>query len=345
MAGTDRPLISADSHVIEPIDIWGGLLPDGYWGDAPSMFSKRPGGFDPKARTDEMATDGVSAEVLYPSLTMKLFGIEDAELQQRCFRRYNAWLAEYCAVSPRRLLGIGLIPAYSMDAALEEVAWCKEHGLRGVQVWQIPPPHLPFDGTHYDPLWEACEASGLSVSLHILTGFGYALDIYRYGPELTKARTLGFKLPINQKLLAVQDALVDLIISGALDRHRELRLVLVENECSWLPFFLDQLDYYYHRHAGEGRPDLERPPTEAFRDQVTTTFFRDPHAAFVAQNVGIEGLMWSSDYPHGNSTWPNSRQVVEDRLGHLPDASVHQLVWANACRLFDIDLEPPKDAT
>jgi predicted TIM-barrel fold metal-dependent hydrolase len=337
----NRPLISADSHVIEPIDVWDGLLPDGYWGGEPATFSQRPGGFDPKARTDEMATDGVSAEVLYPSLAMKLFALEDPALQRSCFRRYNAWLAEYCTVSPQRLLGIGLIPAYDMDAAVEEVAWCKRNGLRGVQVWQIPPPNLPFNGLHYEPLWEACADSGLSVSLHILTGFGYALDIFKYGGDLVTMGEFMFRLSIIEKLRAVQDALLQLVLSGALDRHRGLRLVLVENECAWLPFFVDQLDYYYHRYEGKSPVALERPPSQTFADQVYTTFFRDPNAELVVRQLGAGNLMWSSDYPHGNSTWPESRRVVQERLGALPEDTVHQLVWGNACRLFDIDLVAP----
>ena len=76
---------------------------------------------------------------------------------------------------------------------------------------------------------------------------------------------------------------------------------------------------------------------------MATTFFRDPHAAFVAETLGTTNLMWSSDYPHGNSTWPESQQVVQDRLGHLPEATVHRLVWENACRLFGITLDPPEE--
>jgi predicted TIM-barrel fold metal-dependent hydrolase len=340
MPGTaaSRALISADSHVIEPVELWEGILPNGYWGAEATMFSQRPGGFDPKARTDEMEIDGVSGEVLYPSLAMKLFGLEDAELQRRCFRRYNEWLAEYCTVSPQRLAGIGLVPVYDMTAALEELSWCKDQGLRGVQIWQVPPQDLPFSGTHYEPLWEACAETGLSVSLHILTGFGYAKASYSHGGNFAGKRAVWFKLGINQKLEALQDSLTDLVLSGVLDRHRGLRFVVVENECAWLPFFTDQMDYYFRRSAADnvGKQALERAPSAALADQVFTTFFRDPYADMVAERLGSENLMWSSDYPHGNSTWPHSQEVVEERLGGLPEATVHELVWTNACRVFGI---------
>ena len=139
---------------------------------------------------------------------------------------------------------------------------------------------------------------------------------------------------INHKLLAVQDAITEILFSGAFDRYPQLRLVLVENEVGWIPFFIDQLDYYYKRFEGKNPAKLERPPSQIFEDQIFATFFRDPNAALVAQRYS--NLMWSSDYPHGNSTWPNSQQVVEDRLGGLPDDDIDRIVRGTAARLFGI---------
>lgn len=332
----DRPLISADSHVIEPLSVWDGLLPEGFWGGERDTFAARPGAYDPSARCDEMDVDRVSAEVLYPSVAMKLFGLEDAELQARCFRRYNEWLAEYCAVAPDRLVGIGLVPAYDMDVAEREVAWCKDHGMRGVQIWQVPPPSLPFSSPHYEPLWAACSAASLPLSLHILTGFGYAAEVFGLGDQLLAQGVGAFELAITRKLLAVQDAILALVLSGALDRHRDLRLVLVENEVSWLPFFVDQLAYYASRFAGKGPIALERPPAQALADQVYATFFRDPNvSATLACRTGLR-LMWSSDYPHGNSTWPNSQAVVAESLADVDAATAAEVTWDNVARLYDL---------
>jgi predicted TIM-barrel fold metal-dependent hydrolase len=337
-----RKLISADSHVIEPVEVWDGVLPDGYLGDSAATFAQRPGGSDPTARIGEMETDGVSAEVLYPSVAMQLFLLEDAALQQACFRRYNEWLAQYCSVAPDRLIGIGLIPAYDMDVALAEIEWCQANGLRGVQIWQTPPSHLSFSGSHHDPVWEACADLGLSVSLHILTGFDYSKTVYEHGPALVGKGELMFQLAINQKLLAIMDTLNAIILSGTLDWYRGLKLIVVENEVGWLPFFLDQLDYYAERYAGKSPISLERLPSVAFREQVGATFFRDPHAAAVAQFFDGGNIMWSSDYPHGNSTWPHSQQVVADRLGSLPEEMTQRLVWDTVTDLFDIALEPAR---
>jgi predicted TIM-barrel fold metal-dependent hydrolase len=330
-----RPIISADSHVIEPVSIWDGLIPTEWWGGFPNEVAKHPGGSDPRARTGEMEVDGVSAEVLYPSLALKLFADEDAEHQAACFRRYNEWLVEYCMAAPDRLAGVGLLPAYDIGAAVAEAQWCREHGLRGVEVWQTPPAHLPFTGTHYEPLWEACSALSLSVSLHILTGFDASREMLASANPFDAGNQL-IKWNLNQRLLAVMDSLADLIFSGVTDRHRDLRFVVVESEVAWLPFFVDQLDFLYQRFQGVSSVHLERFPSEIFRDQIFATFFRDPHAAYVAEQLGGHNLMWSSDFPHSNSTWPNSQAVVARHLGALPAETVQRLVWDNVRELFGL---------
>ena len=117
--------------------------------------------------------DGVSGEVLYRSLAMDQYGIEDAAIQEASFRVYNDWLIEYCAYAPDRLFGVGMIATYDMQAAVAELQRCKHAGLRGAMIWQVPPDELSFASDHYDPFWEACQSLGMPVSLHILTGKPY----------------------------------------------------------------------------------------------------------------------------------------------------------------------------
>jgi predicted TIM-barrel fold metal-dependent hydrolase len=342
-AETPTVLVSGDSHVIEPTEIWDGILDDEFWGDTPATFSQRPGGYDPKARLDEMAVDGLQAEVLYPSLALRLFGLEDPAEQEACFRRYNEWIGEYCSVSPERLVAIGLVPAYDMRRAVAEAEWCRTHGLRGLQVWQTPPTDLAFAGAHHEPLWEACAALGMPVSLHILSGFDYSKRIYERGASLVSEGLAMYRLSITQKLAAVMDALFELVLSGVLDRHPDLRFVLVENEVGWIPFVVDQLQYYYDRFLGQSPLTLDRPPAEAFRDQVSATFFRDPNARLAIGSVGAGNFMWSNDYPHGNSTWPHSREVVADTLGALDADAFDAVTFANACALYGLELDAPSE--
>src|SRR5262249_4455904 len=151
------------------------------------------------ARVDEMATDTVSAEVLYPSLALRLFELEDGELQREAFRRYNDWLAEYCRVSPHRLVGIGTVATYDIDGAVEDARRCHAQGLRGILVWENPHPDLPFSGSFYDPLWSVCEELRLPVSIHILTGFASSRELYRDGSRSLPVGLPRYRLSINLK--------------------------------------------------------------------------------------------------------------------------------------------------
>jgi predicted TIM-barrel fold metal-dependent hydrolase len=137
-------LISADSHVTEPGDLWQTRLPAALRDKAPAFEDRRgsvaaahsaatmelarPGGWDPHSRVKEMAQDGVSAEVLFPTLALRLYSLEDAELQEACFRAYNDWLAEYCQASPERLFGISAIAAYNIDHAIQEMDAVRSSG-------------------------------------------------------------------------------------------------------------------------------------------------------------------------------------------------------------------------
>src|SRR5262245_37449184 len=136
-------LISADSHVIESPTLWLEDLPPALRAQAPRFpvgagnFEAHRAGFDPHGRVGAMAVDGVDVEVLYPTLALNLFHLEDAELQQACFRVYNDWIAGYCAVDPQRLVGIGAISTYDIDQAVAEAGRCRDLGLRGLIIWQL----------------------------------------------------------------------------------------------------------------------------------------------------------------------------------------------------------------
>lgn len=339
VAGTvAEGLFSADSHVIETPELWSGLLPGAFWPDGGAVFRAHPGGHDPSARLGEMAVDGVRAEVLYPTLGLRLFGLDDAELQRRCFRRYNDWIAEFCSTDPGRLLGVGMIPAYDIAAAVEELQHCAERGLRGALVWQAPHPDLPFSGLHYDPLWAEAARLRMPVSMHILTGHDFSrksLDL-----PLSRMHEMGleiYRTAVHVKLHGAMSTLFDLVFSGALERHPGLRLVLVENEVGWLPFLLEQWDYYYERFRGSNPPPITRPPSSCLGEQLFATFFRDPIAGRLFEWWGQDACMWSNDFPHGNSTWPHSAEVIERNLGHLPASTLDGLLRRNAMRLYGMD--------
>lgn len=335
---SDELLLSADSHVIEDPQLWKKRLSPSFQDRAPvfpelkvgGAFQARPGGHDPTARLSEMAQDGVSGEVLYPSFGLDLYGLTDAALQEACFRVYNDWIIEYCAVAPERLFGIGNLSCYNIPNAVKELERCKKSGLRGAMVWQVPPDEFPFHGDHYDRLWAAAQELDMPISLHILTGKPYTF------PRQVTPRIAHVYFPyvVNEKLLYASNALSGLIAGGALERFPGLKIVFVENEISWLPFVLSQFDKYWSRGGVQSQMKLN--PGQYFERQIYATFFNDPPSRMMVGHWGTKNFMWSNDYPHPNSTWPNSRDVIQRDLGHLPADAKKRLLSQNVQELYKI---------
>jgi predicted TIM-barrel fold metal-dependent hydrolase len=202
------PIISADSHVFEPADLWETRLDRKFRDRAPGVIMEngrlyltaadgikaivspfsavgkrgaelqehmaggfdtvRRGGWDPLVRLKDQDTDGVAAEILYTSHAMALFGLQDAELQLACFRAYNDWLAEFCSASPRRLIGIGLISVIDPRAGVTELERCIKLGLKSGMISNDPV--IPYDDRVYDPLWRAACELDMPLSMHSITG-------------------------------------------------------------------------------------------------------------------------------------------------------------------------------
>jgi len=370
-------IISADSHVIEVPDLWekgmplsfrdrapkaffdekrdawmfgspevpvqavGGLFMAGQRPDQIESFRRagfsvaRPGGWDPIVRMNDMEQDGVSAEVLYPSLGLGLYCIEDADFQEALFRTYNDWLIDYCQKVPDRLYGIALISMYNIDHAIAEMERCKKQGIVGTMIWQVPDAKLPFTAEHYERFWAASQDMELPIHLHILTGFGasmkrqtsHGIDRYRIGVNQTRE---------------IEDALFDVIYSGVLERYPKLKIVSVENEVGWMPFWLGQCDKGFRRHRHAEKLPIDKLPSEYFKRQVYATFFNDHVGGQLFSWWGADNCMWSNDYPHQNSTWPNSRDVINRDMSHLAAQDRAKLLNANVIKLYN--LKVPKSA-
>ena len=344
-------VISADSHVMEPLDLWKTRLPGAMRDQAPAIVqtesskNKPPskglggveGGRDPQTRTREMEVDGVAAEVLYPTYGLRWFALTDVALQEACFRVYNDWLVEYCSVAPKRLIGLGCVSPYDMSHAVAELKRCRDIGLRGVMIWQSPPEHLPFTSEHYEPLWAAAADLGMPVSLHITSGFHNAI---RPGSTLGVNRTRASTI---DRTVDVISAVFDFIFTGILQRHPALKIVIVENEIGWLPFMLQQWDAYCMKHKAFLDSPIDEVASFYFRRQVFATFFEDPVGARNLDMWGADNCMWSSDYPHRFSTWPHSREAMQRQFGHLTAGDQRKVACDNVAGLYGIsvpDLAP-----
>jgi predicted TIM-barrel fold metal-dependent hydrolase len=253
-------------------------------------------------------------------------------------RAYNDWILEYCSVAPDRLYGVSCIPTYDIDHGVAELRRCRKAGLPGALVWQAPPPELSFATNHYERLWAAAQDLEVPISLHILTGQPFPWP----RPMATGGRRHAFETmrsAVNSKLLYASNAMSDLIMTGVLERYPRLKFVLVENEVSWIPFYLTQYDKYW------GRGNLDSPlnmfPSEYFFRQFYATFFNDPPARWIFDAWGSNNLMWSNDYPHPNLTWPKSWDVITRDLGHLSEETRSRLLRENVRQLYKLPALTP----
>jgi len=362
-------VISADSHVVEPLDLWTTRCDARYRERVPRLVREvdgrrgnfvvcedalpvpleafcsaglssdelkrafedgalavRAGGSDPAARLPDMAADGVAAEVLYPSVALQAFRVRDAALQRACFRVYNDWLADFCAAAPERLVGVALISLFDVAEGVRELERARARGLRGAMVWAAPPAGDSYARPAYEPFWAAAEAAGMPVSLHL----GTTQELAAPGESIAVA----FMLTI----LPVQRALSQTILGGVLQRHPGLRLVSVENEIGWLPHFLARMDHGAAKYRQVAGLTLDEPPSSTFRRQVRATFQEDRIGVEARERIGVETLMWASDYPHSDSTWPRSQEVIARDLADVPADERRKILAANVAALYGIPL-------
>jgi uncharacterized protein len=295
-----------------------------------------PGGYDAKARVIEQTADGFAAEVIFPSVGMVLCAHPDMDYKVACFDAYNRWIAEWCAEAPDRLLGVGQTAVRTPADAIADLVAIKDLGLRGVMLPGFPGLE---DWHHemYDPLWEAVVDLELPVSFHILTsGEGRRWR----GPGMN-----GF-LGIFH---ANQDLLGTLIFGGVFERHPDLRVVCVEADAGWAPHFMFRMDTLYKRHhnwigkvamapGAEGKEyaSLGRLPSEYFKENIYVTFQDDEVALRSLDMLNLDRLLWASDHPHSDATWPNS-QAMHDRFAELvTEVELDRIVRDNAAGLYKI---------
>jgi predicted TIM-barrel fold metal-dependent hydrolase len=296
----------------------------------------RPGGWDPRARRGDMIVDGVSAEVLYPSLGLGLYWIVDPALQEACFRTYNDWLIGYCSAMPDRLVGIAMISLYDVDRAVAELSRCKAAGLRGAMIWLRPPTSRAFTRSDADPFWAAAQEMGMPVSLHILTDHGVTRRRVEANPQGIERHRTNVMMEHE-----IEQSLFDLVFSGVLHRFPDLKLVSVESEYHWLASLMVRMDKGYERYRRDIPLTLTMRPSDYVRRQVRATFFNDALGPLTLPYLGCDLLMWSSDYPHQNSTWPRSREVIARDLGRLDADDRAKLVSGNVAALHRIAVPGP----
>ena len=316
------------------------------------------GAWDGEERLRVLDADGIAGEVIFPDgiteMNMPPFGAglslptENVvpELQWAGARAHNRWLAELCAMAPERRAGVAIVPAlWDVDEAVREARSAKEGGLRGVLIpctWgRLAPYHHP----KYDPLWAACEALGLVVHFH--SGAAPTEDYFGPFPPPAGAPALPGAMGIYISEVAWWCArpLTFLIWGGVFERFPRLRVAVTEGTSIWVPEYLALLDFRYEEthfaaKLGDYRSHLSMTPSAYFRRNVFLGASCMPRREVeLRHEIGLANLMWGSDYPHPEGTWPNTREQMLEAFGGLPEAETAAMLGGNAARVYGFDVE------
>src|SRR5256714_333908 len=291
------------------------------------------GGYDPEQHLEDMALDGVAGEVLYPSQGLFYFRLADGRLMSAIFRAYNDWLAEFCRADPARLKGIAMVNLDDVQDGIRELERAARLGLAGAMITEYPLEHRRYDQPEYEPFWAAAEALGMPLSLHTAT---------RRQGKIRGAgdKTLRDASSRSTKAFYPALSLCDMIFSGVFERHPRLTLAIVEFELSWAPHVLASMDYTYRERTGEAiyRFKDGMRPSDFFHRNVVLSFQEDAIGVRLRDAIGVDNMMWGSDYPHSESTFPQSRKILAEILADVPEAEQAKIVGGNTARVYRFDV-------
>ncbi len=298
----------------------------------------RPGSFDTKARLEDLDADGIHTQILYPSVTLKGARIysDERDLQLACVRAYNEWLLEFCEGSGGRLVGQAILPTTGLADVVNELEWAMKSGHKGCILSAFPNGTLdpaPED----DGFWGLVEEAGYPVAVHIgsfLRGGGGAADAGRKWNSLNFVGKAAWTKAGGQTL----DVTCDILFSGIFERFPRLRIVLVEANIGWIPTLLEQADDMFRRYrwyTGAVK-EMRAMPSEVFHRNFWATFMIDTVGVELRHRMNLDHLMWSTDYPHTGSDWPNSRVTLERVFKGVPKAEVKKMLRDNCVALYDL---------
>jgi predicted TIM-barrel fold metal-dependent hydrolase len=371
----DMILVSVDDHVVEPphlfeahlpakwqpvaprmtrrddgSDVWlyegkelvniglnavAGRPPDEYGMEPTSFEEMRPGCYDIDQRVRDMDANGVLGSMCFPSfpqLCGQVFArTKDKDAALAIVQAYNDWhVDEWCGTHPGRFIPLMVPPIWDAELMAAEVRRLAAKGCHAVTFSENPEKlKLPsFHDAHWDPFWQACVDEGTIVCLHI--GSSSTLVMTSVEAPIDVLITLQ---PMN-----IVQAAADLMWSPVLRKFPDLRVALSEGGIGWIPYFLERLDWIYTRHhAWTGQDFGSRLPSEVFRERIVTCFIDDPTGVVIRDRIGVETICWECDYPHSDSTWPTSPELLMKSLDGVPDADIDAMTHLNAMRHFRFD--------
>lgn len=295
---------------------------------------------DPAARLADMDAEGIAADVIFAGgqngevLPFVEFGLESfpsteaLELQIVGAHIWNQWLADFVSQDPARHVGVMEIPIWDVGASLKEVEWGKKAGLKAVN-FPAPRSHLPaYNEEVYEPFFGACEELGLPLLTHV--GGGDA--------PLGASGVGGYAISMYEVQWLSRRAVWELILGGVFERHPGLKLVIAECRVGWISETLADLDSYCLSDLVHPPEQISRLPSEYWATNCYNSgSFLAPFEVARRHEVGVHNLMWGSDYPHVEGTWPHSRLSLRNTFAGVPEEEVRLMLGKTAVEVFSLD--------
>jgi predicted TIM-barrel fold metal-dependent hydrolase len=371
MLPEDARIISVDDHVIEHPRVWLDRLPAKYEDVAPRIVKLPDGndtwlyegrqsgnfalnavagkhprdfGMDPRSYDDmlpgchdiadrikDMDIEGTWAQLCFPNFGgfagSTFYAAEDKDFAKLCIRAYNDFiLDEWCAYAPERQIPLIMSPFWDIDASVAEIERTAAKGARSVSF--IEAPHklgLPsFHTDHWDPILRICEEAELPLSMHFGSG-GMPQGLAPDGDMFISIALFG----LNSMM-----ATVDLLMSDVFYKFPGLKVALSEGGIGWMPYLLERIDYSWGRHKYWCNINADKLPSELFREHIYGCFISDQSGIEQRHRIGIDNIMFESDYPHSDSNWPYTRKLLAEHLVDVPDDEARKIVELNARTLY-----------
>ena len=370
-------LLSSDSHVIEPPDLWQQRIDPQFRERAPRLVHEGPvdqwyvdgdvkmgiigasisagqrfqdpsqlvyegryedvplGGYDPHAHVKDMDQDGIECGVLYPTIGLHAYKIPDSGLSSAVCRAYNDWVADFCNPYPDRLKGIALLNIDDVQEGVRELECAVNLGLAGAM---IPIRSLEHPYNHpqfYEPLWAAAQDMRMPLSLHTGT--------FRAQPGATSAQIDVQRVDMvefTNREYHVRNAAAALVFSGAFERYPDLRVGIIEFELAWVPYFIRSMDNAYSdREVGflNRRFKGSALPSDFFRRNMFVSFQEDDLGVALRHHIGVDNLLWGSDYSHSEATFPKSQEIVARILDGVPEDEAAKIAGGNTSRIYGLN--------
>ncbi|MBY0400400.1 amidohydrolase [Myxococcota bacterium] len=345
-------VISADEHIVEPLEFWQDWLPaslpkalrdraprrigagvalDGttvlptftLFPELARVSDEAPGAADVETRLAVQRGFGIDAAVVYPQRAMTMWGVDDPDLREACFDAYNGWLAAQCAQSGGRLIGVPILSTvHRPERTADAIARLRDQGFRTMMLPNYP-RGARYGEASMGPLWSAIEASGLPLSFHISEA-----------PDGNGPGELGSYLMISfqpfRKLWSY------LVFAGIFDRHPGLRVVFAEGGISWIPSALHHADRIHQEFRAHLEPRLAHPPSHYWHAHCHATFMDDPRGLDQLDRIGADRVLWGSDYPHPEGTHSKTASVLEDLETRFGPTTRAAIAGGNARRVYGL---------